>query len=43
MNETSQTQTEPQIVDLGDAKVVTMGVPQPHLHEEDPLIPGQYA
>ena len=43
MNEMSQTQTELQIVELGDAKAVTMGVPQPHLHEDDPLISGQYA
>ena len=43
MNETSQTQTELQVVELGDAKVVTMGVPQPHLHEDNPLIAGQYA
>lgn len=43
MNETSQTETELQIVELGDAKEITMGVPTPHLHEEDPSIPGQYA
>jgi hypothetical protein len=43
MNETSQTGTELQIVELGDAKEVTMGVHVPHLHEEDPLIEGQYA
>jgi len=43
MNETSRTETELQIVELGDAKVVTMGVPKPHLHEEDPLITGQFA
>jgi len=43
MNETSQTGTELQIVELGDAKVLTMGVHLPNLHEEDPQIPGQYA
>jgi hypothetical protein len=43
MNETSQTEAELQIVELGDAKVVTMGVPKPNLHEENPSIPGQFA
>lgn len=43
MNEKSQTETERQIVELGDAKQVTMGVPKPHLHEENPSIPGQFA
>lgn len=43
MNETSQTEAELQVVELGDAKEVTMGVPQPHLHEENPAIPGQFA
>jgi hypothetical protein len=43
MNETSQTETELQVVELGDAKEVTMGVPKPNLHEENPSIPGQYA
>lgn len=43
MNEASQTEAEPQIVELGDAKEVTMGDPKPHLHEENPAIPGQFA
>jgi hypothetical protein len=43
MNETSQTETELQVVELGDAKEVTMGVPKPNLHEENPSIPGLYA
>jgi hypothetical protein len=43
MNETSQADTELQIVELGDAKEVTKGVPKPSLHEENPSIPGQFA
>lgn len=42
MNETSQTETELQVVELGDAKEVTMGVPKPNVHEENPTIQGQY-
>jgi hypothetical protein len=43
MNETSKPEAELQIVELGDAKVVTMGVPNPALHEDNPLITGQFA
>ncbi len=43
MNETSQTEMELQVVELGDAKELTMGVPKPNLHEENPSIAGQFA
>lgn len=43
MNEMSQTEMELQIVELGDAKEVTMGVPRPNLFEDNPSIQGQFA
>jgi hypothetical protein len=43
MNETSQTEAELQVVELGDAKQVTRGMPTPHVFEENPTISGQFA
>ncbi|WP_231512324.1 rubrivinodin family lasso peptide [Paucibacter sp. KBW04] len=42
MNEKSQTELELQVVVLGDAKELTMGVPAPYFAEDNPLIPAKY-
>lgn len=41
MNEQSQAALEPQVVDLGDAKALTMGFPDVIYAEEDLSIPGR--
>lgn len=41
MNEQSQAAPAPQIVDLGDAKTLTMGFPDVIYAEEDLSIPGR--
>jgi hypothetical protein len=42
MNETSQSELELQVVELGDAKEVTMGPPMIHRHEDNPTVVGQF-
>lgn len=43
MNETkTQAQPELQLVELGDAKEVTLGDLQPHFHEDNPDIIGKF-
>lgn len=39
MNEQKQAVLEPQIVDLGDAKEVTLGIPDAEFLEESQVIP----
>jgi hypothetical protein len=41
MNETNRSELELQVVELGDAKVVTMGPPVPDQHEDNPLVIGR--
>jgi hypothetical protein len=43
MNEANQSQLELQVVELGDAKVVTMGPPVLDHHEDNPTVVGQFA
>jgi hypothetical protein len=42
MNQTSEPDLELQVIDLGDAKVVTMGDPVMTPGEDDPEIPGKF-
>jgi hypothetical protein len=42
MNQTTQTGLELQVVELGDAKEVTMGDPVLNHGEDDPEIPGKF-
>lgn len=42
MNETSQSQQEEQIVDLGEAKKVTTGFPIPGRREDNPVLLGDF-
>lgn len=41
MNEKSQAELELQVVELGDAKELTMGLPAPYFAEDNPLIIGR--
>ncbi len=41
MNEQTQAALDPQIVDLGDAKTLTMGFPDEIYAEEDLSVPGR--
>jgi Family of unknown function (DUF5974) len=41
MNEQSKAALEPPIVDLGDAKTMTMGFPDVIYAEEDQTVPGR--
>ncbi len=41
MNEQSQAALEPQVVDLGDAKELTMGFPDIVKEEDDPTVYGR--
>lgn len=42
MNEQAQSDLELQVVDLGDAKETTMGIPAPSFSEDNPVVPGRY-
>ncbi|XHS77116.1 hypothetical protein ACFJGW_15485 [Burkholderiaceae bacterium UC74_6] len=42
MNETTRTDLELNIVQLGDAKEKTLGIPGEKKNEEHPLVPWQY-
>ena len=39
MDKTSQPELEPQVVELGDAKELTMGIPNQVNSEDNPLVP----
>lgn len=42
MNEQAQSDLELQVVDLGDAKEVTMGIPAPVFAEDNPVVQGRF-
>ena len=41
MNQNAQPELEPQVVELGDAKEVTMGMVAPVYAEDNPLVQGK--
>ena len=42
MNETLQSELDLEVVDLGDAKELTMGILDPLQHEDSPQSPGRF-
>ena len=42
MNEKSQPELELQVVELGDAKELTMGIPVPQFAEDNPQVQGRF-
>lgn len=42
MNQQAQSDLELQVVDLGDAKEVTMGIPAPAFAEDNPVVQGRF-